>query len=124
MPRQKSTRLKARVFSYKERGQLSQRKDLDVVYVTHQKHGKKKGNPFWVESCADPSYETSQLESAGPSSPQKKRKILSDGLEDFDREVDGDFVSYVENTRRQTKAGLFSKKNIEKCSLHLNEDSE
>jgi hypothetical protein len=106
MPRQKYTRLKARAFSYKERGQLSQRKDLDVAYVTHQKHAKKKGNPSWVESCADPSYEISQLESEGPSIPQKKRKIHSDGLEDFDRELDGDFVSYVENTRRQTKAGL------------------
>jgi hypothetical protein len=79
------------------------------VYVTHQKHGKKKGKSPWVESCADPSYEISQLESEGPSSPQKKRKIHSDGLEDFDRELDGDFVSYIENIRRQTKAGLASK---------------
>lgn len=63
------------------------------------KNMQKKGKPSWVESCADPSYEILQLESEDPFSLQKKRKFHSDGLEDFDRELDGDFVLFVENTR-------------------------
>lgn len=44
MSSKRKTRLKSRTFSYKERGRLSQRKDLDVVYVTHKKTDGKKGS--------------------------------------------------------------------------------
>lgn len=109
MSHQRKTRLKSKSFSYKERGRLSERKDLDVAYVTHQKREGKKRKTFWLEASADPSYEISQEEESSSkcSSPRKIKKINPEELEripeDFDRELHGDFSS--QNMRRQTKAG-------------------
>jgi hypothetical protein len=111
MSGKKKSRLKSSTFSFKNRGQLSNGKDLDVQYVTHKKMTKKNRKSTWVESCADPRYDT------GPSpasSPHKRVKHHHEGQDsipgDFVGEVDGDFMLYTETEipRRQTKAGSSS----------------
>jgi hypothetical protein len=111
MSSKRKTRLKSRTFSYKERGRLSQRKDLDVVYVTHQKTDGKKRKPIWVEACADSSYDILQQETLASYSPQKRTKFNLQELggipEGLDRELEGDFTQFV---RRQTKVCLSNKR--------------
>ncbi|KAG0703425.1 hypothetical protein DFH29DRAFT_874531 [Suillus ampliporus] len=109
MSSKKRTRLKAATFTFKGRGQLSKGKDLDVAYVSHKQVIGKRSKPTWVESCADSLYDTAPTPSPS-SSPRKHVREDAQGLqsspEDFDREVPGDFVSYLENPQRKTKASL------------------
>jgi hypothetical protein len=103
--RKKNTRLKSFSFSFKDRGQLSCNKHLDVEYVMHVKKKGRGGKTIWQETCADPFFEPSQ-ETSRPASPRKKAPQPEVIQEEFDREFDGDFVSYADNTRRKTKACL------------------
>jgi hypothetical protein len=66
----KRKHLKAVSYSFKDRGILLRQKDLDVGYVAYKSARGKRGKPSWVESCADPLYETS----AEPSSSTSPRK--------------------------------------------------
>lgn len=117
MSSKRKTRLKSRTFSYKERGRLSQRKDLDVVYVTHKKADGKKRKPIWVEACADSSYDILQQETSASCSPQKRTKFDLQELggipKGLDRELEGDFTKFV---RQQTKVRLSNKRETN-CSL-------
>lgn len=62
-----------------------------------------------MESCADSLYDTAPTPSPS-SSPRKRIREDTQGLqnshEDFDRQTLGDFVSYVENSQRKTKASI------------------
>jgi hypothetical protein len=111
MSGKKKSRLKSRAFSFKDQGQLSHGKDLDVQYVTHKKITKKNRKSTWVESCADPQYDTGPLPASSPHKRVKHHHEGPDSLPgDFEREVYKDFMLYTdtENPRRQTKAGSSS----------------
>ncbi|KAG1764090.1 hypothetical protein EV702DRAFT_1051462 [Suillus placidus] len=54
MSGQKKNRLKAVSYSFKDRGSLSKRKDLDVDYVVYKPTTSRSRKSSWVESCADP----------------------------------------------------------------------
>lgn len=110
MARRKNTHLKSSSFSFKERGQLSRKKDLDVDYISHQKKIGKRGKSIYVQSCADPCYENSQ-QLSDSASPKKKVKRQPQGLqsiqEEWNRELDGDFGGdFSEKPRRKTKVRI------------------
>jgi hypothetical protein len=73
MSGQKKNCLKAVSYSFKDRGSLSKRKDLDVDYVVYKPTTSRSKKSSWVESCADPLYETSVEPSSSSSSSPRKR---------------------------------------------------
>lgn len=105
MSGQKKTRLKAVSYSFKDRGSLSQRKDLDVNYIAYKPTAGKRGKPSWLESHADPLYEISGGRSSS-SSPRKRAKEASMDFPDI--ETFGDFGLEGEATQhaRKTKVQL------------------
>lgn len=106
MSGKKKNCLKAASYSFKDRGSLSKRKDLDVDYVVYTPTRSKSTKSSWVQSCADPLYETS-VEPSPSSSPRKRMR--ENPVEHTDaeayREAFGDFVLEAEaaNQPRKTK---------------------
>jgi len=106
MVRRKNTHLKSLSFSFKERGQLSRKKGLDVDYVSHQKKIGKRGKPIYVQSCADPCYGGSQR-LPDSASPRKKAKPQPQGLQSIQEEWNGELGGdFAEKPRRKTKVHL------------------
>ncbi|KAG2111109.1 hypothetical protein DEU56DRAFT_762242 [Suillus clintonianus] len=100
MSGKKKSRLKSSTFSFKDRGQLSHGKDLDVQYVTHKKIMKKNRKSTWVESCADPRYDT------GPSptsSPHKRVKHHHEGPDSIPGDVEREIQKIQDDKLRQTQ---------------------
>jgi hypothetical protein len=102
----KKTRLQAATFSFKGRGRLSKRKDMDVDYVAHKQVIGKKRKTTWTETLADDLYDTAPT-SASSSRPHKRGREDIQGLpsthEEFDTEFHNDFFSYTDKEGRKTK---------------------
>jgi hypothetical protein len=94
MSSKKKQRLKAVSYSFQHRGKLSQTKDPDVDYVTHKRTRDKRGNPSWVETCADPLYQSLPETTTSPRKRVKAVHTESPDIqeEDLNREMFGDFV--------------------------------
>ncbi|KAG1850364.1 hypothetical protein DFJ58DRAFT_842440 [Suillus subalutaceus] len=101
---------------------LSQQKDLDVDYVAYKPTRAKRGKPSWVESCADPLYETTAESSS--SSPRKRMKENLTEFPDCEvyqsyRECFGDFVLEAEAAQqpRKTKTSSWIQKKFARAGI-------
>lgn len=110
MSSKKRQHLKAISYSFQHRGKLSQTKDPDVDYVTHKLTRDKRGNPSWVETCADPLYQNLPEPTTSPRKRVKAVHTESPDMqeEDLNREMFGDFVIDTEAATqgRKTKVCL------------------
>ncbi|KAG0696999.1 hypothetical protein DFH29DRAFT_1024097, partial [Suillus ampliporus] len=107
MSGQKKTCLKALSYSFKDRGSLSQQKDLDVDYFPYKPTTGKRGKPSWLKSPADPLYKMS-VGCSSSSSPRKRvKEVLMEFPEaetyDTYQETFGDFVLEAEAAQHTKK---------------------
>jgi hypothetical protein len=107
MSHQKKTRLKAVSYSFKDRGSLSQRKELDVDYIAYTPTTGKRGQPSWCESRADQLYEVSGGNSSSSSPRKRAKEVIMEfpdtGMYDGCQETSSDFVLEGEAAQQARK---------------------
>ncbi|KAG2109049.1 uncharacterized protein F5147DRAFT_652614 [Suillus discolor] len=117
--RGKKNRLKAVSYSFKHRGSLSKKKDLDIDYVAYKPTRDKRGKSSWVESCADPLYETS-MDPSSPSSPRKRMKENHAEFVDVEasQESLGDFILDTEDGHQPRKTKIQNNSPVQGSARH------
>ncbi|KAG1849448.1 hypothetical protein DFJ58DRAFT_842655 [Suillus subalutaceus] len=92
MSHQRKTCLKFQSFSYKERGRLSQRKDLDVVYVTHKKSKEKRGKPSESQAVLIPPMRFHNKSRQNPVVHEKEQNLVLKNWKGFPETLTGSFM--------------------------------